>query len=236
MKNEAAGAIPKWLSRVPRFFAAVVMLDLLCVIAAGVLASEPDPSQAAESSSSPAPRSVVESFHAVLIDCMVRSDELGFAGRAQRVAKCQDETFDIGGSARRSVLRGWKRLDTEERTRWVALARQYWASKYAHEYPSFSGQNFETLGVEPASDEEVMVHARLARPNAGDVELDYRLRQVDGDWRIIDPHIAGGRSEVWRHREVYYSALERRNFDSLVTEIIEKMARFRTPTNPEKAN
>ncbi len=212
--------------RALRLLSAVVTLGLLCAIADRVEASESSPRESTEPSSYPAARSVVESFHTVLLDCMKRSAELGFSGRYQRIEESEGETFDIPTIARASIFRGWKRLSTEDRTRWVALAREYWASSYAHEYRSFSGQSFETLGVEPAEDESVMVHTKLTHSSGDDVELDYHLQQVDGGWRIVDFHIAGRRSEARRLREFNYSVLERRSFEALLTEIEQKIEQF----------
>lgn len=200
-------------------FSVFVALALVCLTADRARAAEPT-----QPPSGPAARGVVESFHAVLLGCMTRSDALGFEGRYWLIAENMDETFDLEALARASIFRGWKRLSRDDRSRWVALSRRYWASNYAHEYGNFSGQTFETLGVEPA-DEGGVVHARLTRPNGDDVELDYRLRRVDGGWRIVDFYVAGA-SHVRRLREFNYAVLERRGFEALVTEIGQKIEQF----------
>ena len=227
MNVEEVVAMRKRLSRMFGLFPTVVTLSLLGLIADQALASEALPGPAAAQSSSSAAGSVVESFHAALLECMEGSDELGFAGRYQLIVENQDDTFDMPDIAQMSILRFWKRLGTEDRDRWVVLSRQYWASKYAHEYGSFSGQRFETLRVEPAAmNEGVVVHTRLTQPGNDDVELVYRVRQLDGIWRIVDTHIKAQFGDIWRLREYQYGVLERGSFESLVTAINQKIEEF----------
>jgi len=182
-------------------------------------ASESPPGEPAASPPGPAARRVVESFHAVLVDGMKRSAELGFAGRQQQIAESLDETFDIPAIARDAILRGWKRLSEPDRARWVALVRQYWASRYAHEYRSFSGQSFETLDAAPATDEVVVVDTRFHQPGGSDVALEYRLLEVDGAWRVGDFHVGGKGSEVRRLRDSNYVVLEHGGFEALVADL-----------------
>lgn len=219
VKYDNAQAAAKWLPQVLRFFSAIVTLAVFCMMANRVLATEsPSPG--------PVASGVVESFHAVLIECMKRSDELGFAGRYQLIMDSQGETFDIPTVARTSILRGWKRLGTEDRSRWVALARRYWASRYAYEYRRFSGHRFETLGVDRAADGNLMVHTKLTQSDGDDLKLDYRMRKIDEVWRIVDIQVPGQRSEIRNLREFNYAVLERRSFEDLVEAIGQEIERF----------
>ena len=219
MKYDNAQAEAEWLPRVLRFFSAIVTLVVFCMMANRILATE-------SPSSSPIASGVVESFHAILIECMKRSDEIGFAGRYQLILDSQGETFDIPTIARTSILRGWKRLGTEDRSRWVALARRYWASRYAYEYRRFSGQSFETLGVDRAADDSLMVHTKLTLSDGDDLKLDYRMRKIDDVWRIIDIQVPGQRSEVRSLREFNYAVLERRSFEDLLNAIGQEIEQF----------
>lgn len=219
MKDDNAQAAARWPSKAVRFFSAIATLAVLCTLANRTLATEtPSPSQVASG--------VVESFHAVLIECMKRSDELGFAGRYQLILDSQAETFDIPTIARTSILRGWKRLGAEDRSRWVALARRYWASRYAYEYGRLSGQRFETLGVDRTADDRLMVHTKLTLSDSDDLELDYHMRKIEDVWRVIDIQVPGQRSQVRSLREFNYAVLERRRFEDLLNEFGQEIERF----------
>jgi len=63
----------------------------------------------------------------------------------------------------------------------------------------------------------------ISRPN---VQLDYRLRQVNGVWRVIDVHLDGKVSELTLRRADYRAVIERRGFDELVMEVTEKIEGF----------
>ena len=186
---------------------------------------EPGAGTAALPASGPAARRVVESFQAVLLDGMKRSDALGFEGRYQLIAEKMDETFDLPAIAHAAIFRGWKRLGPEDRSRWVDLSRRYWASRYAHEYGSFSGEHFETLGVDPA-DEGVLVRTRMTRPGGDAVALDYQLWRVGDAYRIVDFYVGGPPSQVRQLREFDYAVLERGGFEGLVMELGRKIDQF----------
>lgn len=172
------------------------------------------------------PEDVVETLHAVLIDCMKHADELGFEGRYERIVATLDVTFDLPLMARTSISVSWKDLEREEQLAWLELSRRYSASNYANQFDGYSGQHFETLRREPAARGTVKVFTELVQPDDDDVQLDYRLRKVDGEWRIIDVQLDGKVSELTLRRADYRAVIERRGFDALVKEITEKVEKF----------
>jgi phospholipid transport system substrate-binding protein len=179
-----------------------------------------------EPSSVRTPEGVVEALHDILIECMKRADELGFEGRYGLIVETLDETFDLPLMARTSIARAWKELGREEQRAWLGLSRRYSASNYANQFDGYSGQHFATLKKEPAARGTIKVFTELVQPSDDNVQLDYRLREVDGEWRIIDVHLDGKVSELTLRRADYRAVIERRGFDDLVKEVTEKVERF----------
>ena len=176
-------------------------------------------------------RQVVESLHAVLIDCMKRSEALGFEGRYRLLARNLDQTFDIPIMARASIGKAWHALDNEQRVRWVAFTRRYSASNYADRFDGYSGQRFDTLGEEPSARGTVMVHTEFVQKSEDNVKFDYRLRQVKGGWRIIDVQYGGRVSEIALRRADYSSVIGRgedvtRGIETLIASLTEKIEAF----------
>jgi phospholipid transport system substrate-binding protein len=61
-------------------------------------------------------------------------------------------------------------------------------------------------------------------PNEDDVQLNYRLIEKNGEWRVIDVYLNGTVSELALRRSEYSSALKREGFDELLASIETKIA------------
>jgi len=173
-----------------------------------------------------AARERVESFHDVLIDVMKTSDSEPFAEREEKVANALDASFDITFMARAAIGKTWKELDEEQQRDWIALSRQYSASNYAKNFKGHGGHRFVTHSVEPAARNTLLVKTAFVQPADDDVQLDYRLRKIDDQWRIIDVQMDGKVSEITLRRADYRAVIERKGFDELVVEVSEKIAVF----------
>ena len=68
-----------------------------------------------------------------------------------------------------------------------------------------------------------MVRTQLVRPGDEDVQLNYRLRAVDGEWRIIDIYLNGTVSELALRRSEYSSVLKREGFEKLISTLHAKV-------------
>lgn len=163
-----------------------------------------------------AARSVVDSFHATLLRCMRQGEELGFEGRYELIAASLDETFDLPLMARAAVGATWKDLTPQQRADWVELSRRLSASRYADNFSSYAGQEFETISAEPAARGTILVKTQFLQPKDRDVQFDYRLRRVGEAWRVLDVQLDGAISELAMRRGQYRSVIDREGFPELV--------------------
>ena len=139
-----------------------------------------------------------------------------------------DDAFDITLMAKASIGPAWKDLDEEARRSWVALSRTYSASNYTNNFVGWSGQVFETLGIEPAARGTILVKTEFVQQSDDNVKFDYRLRKVAEGWRVIDIQIDGKVSEITLRRANYRSVIERKGFPQLIAEVEKKVEKFRT--------
>ena len=162
-------------------------------------------------------------LHAALLAIMRSSDELGYSGRLDRISPVVAETFDLPFMAAKSMGRHWKKLPEADQGRWLEIFASHVSANYAGQFTGFSGETFETLGEETAIRDTRVVRTRLTRPKEEAVQLNYRLREVDGDWRIIDIYLNGTVSELALRRSEYSSVLKRQGFEKLLSTIDEKL-------------
>ncbi len=165
---------------------------------------------------------VVESLHAVLISAMKEADSLGYQGRFDRLSPVLSSSFDLGFMAAKCVGRVWKTLNEKDQQRWLDAFERHTTSNYAGRFNNYSGQVFETLGEQPAAHDTVLVRTKLVNPSDQDVQLNYRLRSIDGGWRIIDVYLNGTVSELALRRSEYSSVLKRDGFEVLLASVDRK--------------
>lgn len=185
--------------------------------------SKPPASAAEEAADAPLATPTVEKLHAALLEIMRSADELGYQGRFDTLTPVVDQTFDMPFMASKSVGRHWKTLPEADQQRWLELFRTHIKANYAGQFTGYTGESFETLGEEPAIRDTRVVRTRLTRPGEDDVQLNYRLREVDGEWRIIDIYLNGTVSELALRRSEYSSVLKREGFEKLMSTIDEKV-------------
>ena len=206
---------PRW--RVP----ASLLICLLLWAPAAVGAEEPASATTPEATD---PTATVERLHEALLGVMKDADRLGYAGRYDQLGPVLQECFDIPFMAEKTVGRHWKKAGGEQRERLVETFGRFTVANYAGRFDGYSGQIFKTLSTEPSSRATLLVKTRLNEPEGEGVELDYRLRQVDGHWKIIDVYLNGTVSELALRRSEYSSLIARKGFDALLAALDQKIA------------
>lgn len=176
------------------------------------------------------PSATVDGLHAVLLDVMRNAVALGYEGRAAKLAPAIPEYYDVAFMAQKSIGRHWKKASEADRERFLATFLRFMVANYAGQFDGYSGQSFETLGEEPARMDTILVKTRLVNPDDDDVDLNYRMRQVDGRWKIIDVYLDGTVSELALRRSEFSGIVKREDFDALIAAIDERIEKLASGT------
>jgi phospholipid transport system substrate-binding protein len=192
-----------------------------------IAASAQDEAPQAEASGEE-PTAVVERLHEALIGVMKQAETLGYEGRYAQLEPVLPEVFDLAFMAEKSVGRHWKAASPEDQQTLLATFRRFSIANYAGRFEGYSGQQFETLGLEPSSHGTLLVRTRLVDPEGDDVKLDYRLRESDGRWKIIDVYLNGTVSELALRRSEYSALIKREGFQALLAALDERIDAFAT--------
>lgn len=215
----------KWLTVV--IFA---LLGTQHTIASSANAAEPVAAAEPIDHSSPtdSPQQTVEIFHAGLLEIMKHAKELGFQGRINELEPLMARCFDLDFMASKTVGRHWKKLSDEEKKHWAETFARFTVANYAGRFTGFTGEEFITLGVEDAARGTRVVLTKIVVPSEEDVQLNYRVINRSGEWRVIDVYLNGTVSELALRRSEYASALKREGFDQLLTSIETKIQDLKT--------
>lgn len=173
------------------------------------------------------PTAVVEEINAALLDVMRNAEEFGFEGRAERLEPVLTESFDFAAMARVAVGRHWTDLSAAEREELVETFTRRSIADFAARFDGYGGERFEILGEQPMQRGSVLVENRIVRPGDEPVPINFVLREVEGDWRVIDIVLEARFSELSRTRAEYTSVLERRGFEGLIQSLENMIAQLR---------
>jgi len=170
------------------------------------------------------PKEVIEEFHAELLSVMKSATELGYGGRFKKLTPIVNGAFDTRFMAEKSIGRHWNTISEQEQSRLLATFGRYTVANYAGRFNGFTGEEFRTHGEEPSLQGTILVHTKLIIPEDDEVRLDYRLRPVDGTWKIIDVYLDGTVSELALRRSQYSALIRREGLEALIAALEEKMS------------
>lgn len=166
---------------------------------------------------------VVERLHDELLGVMKGADALGYTGRYEKLSPVVSEIFDTRFMAEKSVGRFWKKMSDVERERFLSTVGRYTVANYAGRFDGYTGQSFETVREEDSLAGTVLVHTKLNDPGNEDIQLNYRLRLVDGSWKIIDVYLNGTVSELALRRSEYSALIKRKGVEALISALDDKI-------------
>ena len=172
------------------------------------------------------PSQSIDGLHAALLDVMKNAKSLGYEGRAAKLTPVIPRYFDVPFMAEKSVGVYWEKASEAERKRYLDAFLRFMVANYAGQFDSWTGQSFQTLGEDPARMDTKIVRSKLIDPGDEDVELNYRMHQVDGTWKIIDVYLDGTVSELALRRSEFSGIVKRENFDALIAALDEKIAKL----------
>jgi phospholipid transport system substrate-binding protein len=186
--------------------------------------AEADPTAPVTPSPEQATR-IVEELHATMLDAMKQSQKLGYDGRLARLQPAIAARYDFAFIAEKSVGLVWKELDTAQRAKLIDAITRLAGANYAARMAEFSGEHFETVGTENASQNTILVHTRVVDADGGTIPLDYRLRAAsEGTPLIVDVFYDGTVSELAMRRSEYSALLKKGGIDALLAALEKKIA------------
>jgi phospholipid transport system substrate-binding protein len=170
---------------------AIYLAWIPCLLAATVgLAQTPPTTDPA-----PTPRAVMEKVvHDVL--AVLRDTSLSKADKTKQVRQIADEQIDFLTLSRLTLGRHWRDLTDDQRTQFVAAFTEHVSITHGHIIDDYDNEDVQVTGdrAEARGDFTVLTNVIGKKDGGGTqnvAKVDYRLRQTDGRWKIIDITIDG---------------------------------------------
>jgi phospholipid transport system substrate-binding protein len=185
------------------------------------------PALAAPARAQDAAATVVERFHAVLLEVMRNARQLGIRGREERLRPAMQAAFNLPAMTRIAVGPPWAQMSQAEQQALAQAFADWSVATYAARFDGYGGESFETTGENRLPNGDTLVRTQLNRPNEAPVALNYLLRQQNGQWRIVDIYLAGSISELAGRRAEFATLLREGGAERLAAELRQRTERLR---------
>lgn len=168
----------------------------------------------------------------------IRSDSSLAAADAQHVQKFVDEkvmpVVDFLRMTRTAVGPKWRQATDAQRTELQKLFREQLIRVYSGALATVKDQTVKLAPnrVKPTATDAI-VRTLLVSPGKPDTRINYRLKKVDGHWRIIDVDVEG----IWlvnNYRTQFSSVVNQSGIDGLIKSLREKNAEAAGSAEPTK--
>jgi phospholipid transport system substrate-binding protein len=173
----------------------------------------------------PAPADIIKKFNATLIDSMKRAKELGYSGRYQLLEPVIKDSFALSYMATISVGKYQKALNEKEKNLLLDTYTEWTIATYAGRFDDYSGEKFELISASKPDQDTVTVISRLIDSDNEERDFYYRLRKIEGKWRIVDIQISGV-SQLALTRSQFVDVINSKGFSALISILKEKIKKF----------
>jgi phospholipid transport system substrate-binding protein len=173
---------------VPAFRRVGVLAALIAALAGAAIAS--GRARATQNTDPAAAKVVVRQTVDQVLAVLARKD-LSIEERRSLIEDIAFERFDFPTMSRLVLKRSWLRFSPAQREQFVKEFREYLAASYGTRIERYHQEKVDVTGdrVEPRGDVTVMT--RIKGGSADGIEIDYRMRDRDGTWKVIDVVIEG---------------------------------------------
>lgn len=135
---------------------------------------------------------------------------------------------DMPGLARFVLGRHWRGATPAQQQEFTTLFENMLVLTWSSRFKDVGGNvTFQTIGTRPDVEQGVLVESKILSEKMDPVPIDWRLRQPDSNWRIMDL-VIGGTSMAITYREEYASVIGQNGgkVDGLLTALRTKVAQL----------
>jgi len=169
------------------------------------------------------PREVVQRLGDRVL-AVLRDGSLSADAKRDRIMDIAKEGVDFDTLARLVLARNVTRFSTDEQARFREEFRRHLSVTYGNTVETYKNEHFEITGDREEARGDWTVKTKIVRDGPDDVAVDYRLRQADAGWKIID-FVVEGVSLVSNFRSQFQDLLSSRTPAELIALLHEKNSR-----------
>jgi phospholipid transport system substrate-binding protein len=131
-------------------------------------------------------RSTADDVIAVLADKSLNPDQ-----KRDKITTIVEKSFDFRTLCKLVLARNWNKLSKAQQDEFVAEFKQHLTITYGKNVENYRDEKVVITGDREEPRGDWTVKSIIERPAAENVKVDYRLRRIDGQWRMIDMIVEG---------------------------------------------
>jgi phospholipid transport system substrate-binding protein len=149
----------------------------------------------------------VQGFYDVLLATMKHAKDLGVKGRFDKLKPAIEKSFALSDMLRAAVGPKWTTLAPADQALLLAAFERKTVAEYASNFDGFSGEKFAVDPRVAARGADKIVQSKLFPVGQAAVPFGYRMRQVDGVWKVLDIYLDGVISQLATQRSEFATTL-----------------------------
>jgi phospholipid transport system substrate-binding protein len=170
------------------------------------------------------PRDVVRQLADEVL-AVLKDKSLSSAVKRERIETIADRGVDFATLSKLVLARNLSKFSPEEQAAFQKEFRRHLSVTYGDSVDSYKNEEVTITGDREEARGDITVKTKIVRGGgADDIVVDYRLRQVNGEWKIID-FIVEGVSLVSNFRSQFQDLLSSQTPAQLIALIREKNAK-----------
>jgi len=155
---------------------------------------------------------------------VLKQDDLSKAAKRERLERLVLASVDFDTLSRLVMARNWTRLSEVQQGEFKREFKRHLSATYGRRIDNYQNETVHILSTREEVRGDRTVKSRISRGGGiEDVLVDYRLRQHDGEWKIID-FIIEGVSLVANFRSQFQELMSRGGPDHLLSALRKKTA------------
>lgn len=145
--------------------------------------------------------------------------------REARVRDLLRDAFAVDAVGRFVLGRYWQTATPEQQAAYQAVFREYVVNSIAARFGEYSGEQMEVVAARDDHGKGTVVETVIDSPTRGRVQVQWRVRPVEGEQKIIDI-IVEGVSLLLTQRSEFAAVMRthRGDLDGLISDLEEKVA------------
>jgi len=160
----------------------------------------------------------VQTLTDALLKSMRAGTTISMIERYKQLEPVIEQVFAMPLVTRLAVGPEWANFPLDQQKALIAAYARFTVANYAHNFHDFDGQKFEIDDNVLSRGEDKLVRTRVIPAHDVPVSLLYRMREVDGTWKVIDV-ISDGVSQLALRRSDFAVAIAAGGAPALLTHL-----------------
>ena len=132
------------------------------------------------------PRDVVRELSDAVI-AVLQEKNLSADAKREKIRGIVQGYVDFPTMARLVLARNWASLSDSQKAEFIEEFKQHLSVTYGKNVESYNNEKVQITGDRDEGRGDWTVQTKILRPQGGgDILVDYRLRDLGGEWKVID--------------------------------------------------